>query len=82
MSDASIQIIEDIVDYARKNGVAARKLAEIAGVTETSLSRLRKNGRYHSDTLFSLAQAAGMKIVVMPAADNEHAENIIDGGFF
>ncbi len=51
------RLLEEIVGIARERGLTARDLAEKAGIAPPNLARIRRTGRYDSDTLERLLAA-------------------------
>ena len=73
-------LINRIIETARKHNIDQRELAERAGIRPETLSRAKKNPNIRLETLKDLARIAGLKLALVP--DNPVAEQIQDGTLF
>jgi DNA-binding phage protein len=66
-ADIGAALIRDLVDRARKLGIAQSALAESAGISPEQLSRLKRTGACRLSTALALAHAAGLKELTLSA---------------
>lgn len=60
------KLLEDILGIARMRGLTARDLAERAGIAPPNLARIRRSGRYDSDTLERVLAAVDCDLRPVP----------------
>lgn len=73
-------LVQQIIDTGAKLGLNQVAIARKTGITYEALSRAKKTDRVRLDTLNALAQAVGLKLVLVP--DNSIAEKISQGKLF
>ena len=67
MSESAVSsVIGDILDEADRQGLSQKALAAASGIQEESLSRLKKRGNARLDVIGRLADAAGLRLAVVP----------------
>jgi transcriptional regulator with XRE-family HTH domain len=64
---SSLSILSDILRAAKARGLSQKTLAGRAGISEESLSRMKKRGSTRVDILSRLASAVGISIVSVSA---------------
>lgn len=62
----STQLIAQIIETGRHQGLTAGDIAARAGISSANLSRIRKSGRFNADTIERLLAAAGCDLRVVP----------------
>ncbi len=71
------ELVHEIVRHARSQGSSQKKLAAQAGLSEASLSRMKSLEDVRLSSLIKLAEAAGLRLTLVP--DDDLAEQIIRG---
>ena len=74
------QLIEFIIETAKKQGLDQKDLAAKVSMTSPDLSRLKKADNSRFSTIENLANAVGLKLALVPADDL--AEKIEAGDLF
>ncbi|MDT8283593.1 MAG: helix-turn-helix domain-containing protein [Gammaproteobacteria bacterium] len=73
-------IINQIIDAARAQGISQGQLAARAGIRQETLSRAKKNSNLSFNTVLQLAQIVGLKLKLI--ADNPVADKVQEGTLF
>jgi len=74
------ELIQFIIETAKKQGLDQKDLAARVSMTSPDLSRLKKADNSRYSTIESLANAVGLKLVLVP--DDDLIEKIEDGDLF
>ena len=72
--------VQQIVEAGAQMGLNQGDIAQKTGISYEALSRAKKTDRVRLDTLLALAQAVGLKLVLVP--DNPIAEKIRQSSLF
>jgi len=73
-------ILEDIIRRARDQGLSQGELAQRAGTTPETLSRMKRRGSADFGLLDRLARIVGQRLALVP--DDDTLEAIRRGDFF
>ncbi len=71
---ATTDLIQEIIDAARAQGISQGELAQRAGIRQETLSRAKKNPSISLKTFVELAHIAGLRVQLIP--DNPVAEQV------
>ena len=73
-------IINEIIDVAKKQNISQGELAARAGICQETLSRAKKNSNLRFSTVIQLAQIVGLKLKLI--TDNPVVDKIQEGTLF
>lgn len=74
------QLLTQIIDLGKKQGLTQQEIAARAGLQPESLSRAKKSGDMRVSSLEQLARAVGLKLTLAP--DQPVIEKISAGNLF
>jgi len=75
--NAPTEIVNEIIQLAKANGLDQATLAAKSGITPESLSRLKKEGRCRLSTVLSLARAAGLSHLELREPENRKSAVLV-----
>ncbi len=75
-------LLESIIDRAQYNGMNIKELAKKAGCSPASISRLRTKGKGNINTVFLIANAAGLTLNTVPIASIDEPTEINKDNFY
>ena len=61
-----VNLLEQVIDYAKKNGLDQKDIADLAGIQPESLSRAKKTGDMRLSSFTELVRAAGLQLTLAP----------------
>ncbi len=69
-----VELIGKLIEIRETSGLTQKKLAEMAGVKQSAVSRLEKmKSTPQIDTLFKVLTPMGYKLAIVPAGDSQTA---------
>lgn len=74
------ELLNEIIELAKRKGLKQKQLAERAGLSAETLSRAKKSGDMHLSSLVKLAEIVGLKLTL--TADNPVLDKISSGTLF
>ncbi|HEB92327.1 MAG TPA: hypothetical protein ENI94_02455 [Gammaproteobacteria bacterium] len=74
------RLLEEIIETGRRQGMTQAEIAHTAGLASDTLSRAKRNPNVGLENFAKLAQAVGLKPVLVP--DDPVIEKIERGGLF
>lgn len=81
MSDQISQLVSEIIDVARAQGLKQKQLAERAGMGPEALSRLKTADDLRVSTLVQLGESVGKKLIWVDDTD-DIATRVSKGSLF
>ena len=73
-------IINQIIDTAKKQNISQGELADRAGIRQETLSRAKKNSNLRFKTIEQLAKIVGLQLKLI--ADSSVADKVQEGNLF
>jgi len=81
MSQSTVhELIQQILDAAREQGMDQQQLAELAGLSTGTVSRIKQQTDASYSTLSKLAAAVGLRFIL--TADNDFVADVELGRLF
>ncbi len=80
MKDKLNKLLDDILKNAKKKGLDQKKISQVTQISESTISRAKKNKDIKFSTLEALANSVGMTITLSP--DNDLVQDILEGNLF
>ena len=74
------EIINEIIEIAKKQNISQGELAARAGIRQETLSRAKKNSNLRFKTVEQLAKIVGLKLKLV--TDNPIADKVQEGTLF
>ena len=80
MNTDLIKLVTEVLDQAKKQGLRQKDVAELSGIGEVGLSRLKKADDARFSTLQALGESVGLRLIWVP--DSSLAEMVTRGELF